>query len=577
MKRLIAFVLSLVMLCTLTIPAFAVGPVTPTAPEWIDAEDYLVFPGDEVYQPENWAKVLEMRAEAANGGLRPGEDDGQWRTGEGSAGLRYETGLVRLKNAENEGLTTPEALRTFGVAGWHFEYAKQAWYKQNGGETDETYYRLRLASGQATGIYHQSKNYEEVDAVTKALGIDPEEYFDGPYMELFPAEVKAKVLADLAAYRVKEARRIRIELDGGSLAIDVEPEIRNGRTMVPIRAVSEALGAVVEWDGNARRVTMTRAGRVVTMTIGSTTATVDGQAREMDVAPYISGGRTLIPARFVAEFFGQKVGWVESPRTVLIEEDKSVAGGSGLEAWALPMGAMLTKLTVDAEIDRFGLWPRSKTIYYPTSGVTGIAPPGGGDYVRMSACELCRKTLRDSWGVEGREDLIRTVMSMTYEGHNSSFLAAAAQIAGMSKSEYERYTAANAVNAYMFPYTEQLSEKWGERGILCWDLFRMSNLVQWGYMAGYVTYAEALALLGPAATLLCEEFSSWDEAYENYLDGYYWWARENVLGEDIWQTPRGTAYVEMSQSAIFDDSLFQKGVTPVPGITAEQLLAGLEE
>ena len=81
-----------------------------------------------------------------------------------------------------------------------------------------------------------------------------------------------------------------------------------------------------------------------------------------------------------------------------------------------------------------------------------------------------------------------------------------------------------------------------------------------------------LALLEPAATLLKENFSSWDEAYENYLDGYNWWDRNDVLNRDIWDTPRGRIYQRMADSEIFDDALFQAGITPVPGITAEQLL-----
>ena len=127
----------------------------------------------------------------------------------------------------------------------------------------------------------------------------------------------------------------------------------------------------------------------------------------------------------------------------------------------------------------------------------------------------------------------------------------------------------------MFPYTKQLGEKWGDRGILCWDLFRMSSLIQWGYVAGYVTYPEALALLEPAATLLRENFSSWEEAYENYLEGYNWWARNDVLDKDIWETNRGSTYKMIAADKnypILDDTLFETGVIPVPGVTAEQLL-----
>ena len=139
---------------------------------------------------------------------------------------------------------------------------------------------------------------------------------------------------------------------------------------------------------------------------------------------------------------------------------------------------------------------------------------------------------------------------------------------GTEKERKEISEASSAWPSYMWEYTEYVDEKWGDRGIMAWDLFRMSNLVQWGYTAGYVTYEEALALLEPAAMLLCESFSSWDEAYENYLDGYNWWARNNVLNQDIWETQRGKIYLEMKADpaigAIFDDTLFQTGVIGLP-------------
>ena len=102
MKKLFALLLSIVMTLALSVPALAApssGAVTPTPPDWMPAEHYLVFPGDEAYQPENWAKILEMRADAANGGLLTEENR---RDPEGSPAMRYETGLVRLKYARSE-------------------------------------------------------------------------------------------------------------------------------------------------------------------------------------------------------------------------------------------------------------------------------------------------------------------------------------------------------------------------------------------------------------------------------------------------------------------------------------------
>lgn len=358
---------------------------------------------------------------------------------------------------------------------------------------------------------------------------------------------------------------VSINLDGVHLkCTGTQPTIKSGRTMIPIRPLAEALGAVVGWDPATRQVTLTRANTTIIMTVGSKTAYVNGQPMDMAVAPYIEGGRTMIPARYVAEFFGQIVTWDGTTRRVYVTEDKSVAEGSNLEAWALPMGSMLSYLNW-GKPDHFGLYARSDSSAF----ISNEMP-----------FDLAQSALSGSWSIENREDLIETVASMTVAGHNINFLVDAALVNSLSASEYKQLLAnATGMDAYMWPYTKQLSEKWGDRGILCWDLFRMSNLVQWGYNAGYVTYAEALALLEPAATLLCANFSSWEEAYENYLDGYNWWARNNVLGEDIWQTERGVKYAQIKESygQIFDDSLFKTGVLPVPGLSIDDVIATLPD
>lgn len=363
--------------------------------------------------------------------------------------------------------------------------------------------------------------------------------------------------------------QVTLRLDGNSLISSdgVQPEIRDGRTMVPIRLVSEALGADVDWDQATRQVTLSRAGVTIVMTVDSKTAYVDGKAMEMDVAPYIVGGRTLIPARYVAEFFGQKVEWDSTTRTVSITEDKSVVGESDLERWAIPMGAI--QMGLNESSHRWFAYKRA----FPVSAYTPGDPFSSGRQVLPAV--RCRDMLSYAWDIDSREDLILTVCSMTYHGHNDSFFEAVEVCNALTQAQYDEIVSSGGVDAYMFPYTKQLSEKWGDRGILCWDLFRMSSLVQFGYTAGYVTYAEALALLEPAATLLCEEFSSWEEAYENYLEGYNWWARNDVLDKDIWATNRGISYSIIAADKKYntlDDGLFQTGVIPVPGVTAQQLL-----
>ena len=547
-KRVFSLFLALVMAVSLVPAARAAEAVEPTPPEWIKAEEYLIIPSDAVYAPVNWTEVETLREDARQGRLLPKEGK-DWA--EGSAGACYETGLVRLKYAENAGVETQEGRMAFYSAGRAFSAAQSQWYSR-WKEHDTLYYRLGIEKYRAWLVYSYSYVGDwgrSLSPALEALDMSIEDFFSGQYMYLVSDEVKAKVVADVASYQSQkpnQAGSITLWLDGSQLHMDIAPEVRNERTMVPIRAVAEALGADVKWMQDTQQIVMTRAGVTVTMTLNSTTASIDDETVEMDVAPYATNGRTLIPARYVAEFFGQKVGWDGEKRQVLITEDKSVVGNSNLEAWALPMGAMLSKIRSEKP-EVFGTGPRNSR-----------------------EVASCQETLNgSSWNIPDREDLAYTVLSMTLYGHDSTFREMVEDVKARTQTERETISAASSAwPSYMWEYTEYVDEKWGDRGIMAWDLFRMANLVQWGYVAGYVTYEEALALLEPAATILCENFSSWDEAYENYLDGYNWWARNDVLGQDLWETTRGKLYREMKADpelgAIFDDSLFETGVIGLP-------------
>ncbi|MBO8159063.1 copper amine oxidase N-terminal domain-containing protein [Thermosyntropha sp.] len=107
---------------------------------------------------------------------------------------------------------------------------------------------------------------------------------------------------------------------GVAKVMDVAPYIKDARTYVPMRYLGEMLGAEVAWDDAARTVTLTKGDDVVVFTIGSTTYTVNGEAKTADVAPEIVNSRTMLPARFVAEAFGAVVGWDAGTQTVLIQQ-----------------------------------------------------------------------------------------------------------------------------------------------------------------------------------------------------------------------------------------------------------------
>lgn len=112
------------------------------------------------------------------------------------------------------------------------------------------------------------------------------------------------------------ANNITVTVDWDEIKFDVPPQIINGRTMVPLRAIFEALDAKVEWDDRTRTVTGYRNGTVVSLVVDSRIATLNGKTVELDVPAVIMSGRTLVPARFISESLGAKVIWNEKQRKV---------------------------------------------------------------------------------------------------------------------------------------------------------------------------------------------------------------------------------------------------------------------
>jgi tripartite ATP-independent transporter DctP family solute receptor len=101
-------------------------------------------------------------------------------------------------------------------------------------------------------------------------------------------------------------------------SLDQPPVIENGRTLVPFRFIGESVGAKVDWDGAKRAASYVFGDMNIVLTIGSTTAIVNGVKNKLDVAPKILSGRTVVPVRFVSESMGAKVDWNSNTKMVTI-------------------------------------------------------------------------------------------------------------------------------------------------------------------------------------------------------------------------------------------------------------------
>lgn len=130
-------------------------------------------------------------------------------------------------------------------------------------------------------------------------------------------------LAATMALAPVSAFAIDVRIDNTPLTMDVPASTINGRTMVPMRAIFEALGADVAWDNATKGITATKEDKTVNLYLNNKTAYIDGVASVLDAAPVTLSGRTMVPARFIAEAMGCNVGWDGATQTVNITTDST--------------------------------------------------------------------------------------------------------------------------------------------------------------------------------------------------------------------------------------------------------------
>ncbi|MFB9278852.1 copper amine oxidase N-terminal domain-containing protein [Cohnella cellulosilytica] len=122
----------------------------------------------------------------------------------------------------------------------------------------------------------------------------------------------------------KDLQIIPIIVNGQKVRFpDTEPYMNtDGRTMVPVRFVSEMLGAEVTWENSTQTAIIQYEGKTIRMPIGSKTVSVDGEDRELDTAAEKYDGRTMVPLRFVSEVLGSGVEWDGAAHSVKVTDAK---------------------------------------------------------------------------------------------------------------------------------------------------------------------------------------------------------------------------------------------------------------
>ncbi len=112
---------------------------------------------------------------------------------------------------------------------------------------------------------------------------------------------------------------IAVSVNGQQLQFDVPPVVQQGRTLVPLRGIFQALGAVVTWDQNTQTINASKGNTQISLKPGEPAAIKNGIKVPLQVPATIVDGRTMVPVRFVSEALGAQVDWDENTRSIKIK------------------------------------------------------------------------------------------------------------------------------------------------------------------------------------------------------------------------------------------------------------------
>lgn len=115
------------------------------------------------------------------------------------------------------------------------------------------------------------------------------------------------------------ARAIQVQVNGRPVAFDQPPITMGGRVLVPLRGVFQQMGASVVFNPATRGVSAQRGQTQIGLAIGSPTAYINGRAMHLDQAPILVGGRALVPLRFLSEALGARVRWMPNRNLVAVD------------------------------------------------------------------------------------------------------------------------------------------------------------------------------------------------------------------------------------------------------------------
>ncbi|QHI72703.1 copper amine oxidase N-terminal domain-containing protein [Aminipila terrae] len=114
---------------------------------------------------------------------------------------------------------------------------------------------------------------------------------------------------------------VRVILNNEQVKFDVNPVVKDGRTLVPVRKIFEAMGMEVKWDEATKEISAEGEGATIKMKLDSCEAAVNNKEVTLDVPAQSINNRTLVPIRFISESLGYHVVWIEKSNLILMSKD----------------------------------------------------------------------------------------------------------------------------------------------------------------------------------------------------------------------------------------------------------------
>ena len=198
-------------------------------------------------------------------------------------------------------------------------------------EALETQYEALVASGDTANAEAVLADLNTLNEQISGLQAQIKETINERYMVVKTLYSDAELsefdsAAELIAQMYQDAKVLSadcVTVNNNLIKFDAPPYIKGGVTLVPLRAVSEELGAEVSWDVETKTVTVVKDNTVIEITVNETTVSINGTQVDVPIPAEITCGRTYLPLRFLAEILDFSVSWDGDNQLIDIDGDPS--------------------------------------------------------------------------------------------------------------------------------------------------------------------------------------------------------------------------------------------------------------